>query len=192
MKINYRLYKDNELVELLRASNKDENLIFSEIYDRFAQKVKSYCKYMISNSVHAEDIFQETFIHFFKNVKAGKEVTTVPGYLLSISRNLCLKYFRDKRTTVPLDNDELRVDESNNYANNELYGLIEGCLPLLDDMYKEAFILREIDGLSYNEVAEVTKTSLNNAKSRVFRAHKQILKLLKPYIKDLSRFKEPD
>ena len=60
-------------------------------------------------------------------------------------------------------------------------------LDLLEDIYREAFVLREFEGLHYDEIAKVTNTTVTNAKSRVFRAHKQLIKVLDPYLKDLSK-----
>jgi RNA polymerase sigma-70 factor (ECF subfamily) len=64
--------------------------------------------------------------------------------------------------------------------------MITRSLDLLDDEYREAFILREYSGLSYKELAEVTGISVANAKSRVFRAKERIKHILKPVLKDLS------
>ena len=76
--------------------------------------------------------------------------------------------------------------ESQNYEQKELLDLITHSLELVDDDFREAFVLREYSGLSYKEIAEVTNITLANAKSRVFRAKQQIKTILKPYLKDLS------
>ncbi len=142
---------------------------------------------MVQNSEQCEDIFQETFITFFNNIVAGKKIQSTKPYLLSIARNLCLKYYRDKKTTVPLDLNMFVVDERNKYEHNEMFSLIVKALQLLDDKYREAFIMREFEGLPYSEIAKVCETSVTNAKSRVFRAHKKLLNILEPYLKDLAK-----
>lgn len=142
---------------------------------------------MLQNREQTEDIFQESFIIFYNHLIEGKQIENVKGYLLSIARNLCLKFFRDKKPTVDFEPDSFSVDESNQYESNEMFGLITKALQLLDDIYREAFILREFDGLSYKEIAEICNTSVTNAKSRVFRAHKQIIDILQPYLKDLAK-----
>jgi RNA polymerase sigma-70 factor (ECF subfamily) len=142
---------------------------------------------MIHNSELSEDVFQETFIYFFKNIKDNRELLNPAAFLMSIARNLCLKFYRDKNTTVPLDTEQFFVDERNNFENNEMFSLIVKALQVLDEKYREAFILREFDGMAYDEIAKICDTSVTNAKSRVFRAHKQIIEILKPYMKDLAK-----
>ena len=175
------------MIELIRNDRRLRDSAFSEIYDRYAVKVRGFCNYMIQNSDHVEDIFQETFIYFFSNIRENRELTNPPAFLMSIARNLCLKYYRDRKTTVPFTGDEFFVDERNKYDNNEMFSLIVKALQLIDEKYREAFILREFEGNSYDEIAKICDTSITNAKSRVFRAHKQIIEILRPYMKDLAK-----
>ena len=141
---------------------------------------------MIQNSEQVEDIFQETFITFFKRICEGKKIQNSKAYLLSIARNYCLKYYRDKKTTVPFEPEQFFVDERNKYENNEMFSLIVQSLQLLEEKQRTAFVLREFEGLSYDEIAKICDTSLSNAKSRVFRAHKKLIEILQPYLKDLA------
>jgi RNA polymerase sigma-70 factor (ECF subfamily) len=53
--------------------------------------------------------------------------------------------------------------------------------------YKEAFVLREYEGLSYQEIAELTESSLSTVKIRIFRAKQKIREILAPYVADLSQ-----
>lgn len=62
--------------------------------------------------------------------------------------------------------------------------LITTALELLPEDYREAFVLREYDGLPYNEIAELTGASLATAKIRVFRAKEKLRKILEPYLRD--------
>ncbi len=187
MKRNLAKYDDANLLQIMRDSNEQSNIAFSELYDRYAVKVRSFCNYMISSKDQVEDTFQETFIFFFRNITAGKDVTNTLGYLLSIARNLCLKYYRDKKSNVPYDGEAYFIDERNEYEQNEMLDIVVRSLDLLEDIYREAFVLREFEGLHYDEIAKVTNTTVTNAKSRVFRAHKQLIKVLDPYLKDLSK-----
>ena len=71
------------------------------------------------------------------------------------------------------------------FENEELLALIGAAVELLDDEFREAFILREYESLSYEAIAELTGTTVSNAKSRVFRARQKIRKLLEPNIREL-------
>ncbi|MBI3258157.1 MAG: RNA polymerase sigma factor [Ignavibacteriae bacterium] len=74
---------------------------------------------------------------------------------------------------------------SQSYEQKELLDLIARSLELLSFEYREIFILREYDGLSYEEIAEVTGTTVTNAKTRAFRAKQKVKEILQPYLKDL-------
>jgi len=187
VKKELRKYTDSELIALIRKGKKYQSEAFSELYDRHSVKVRSFCHYMIQNSEQVEDIFQESFISFFNSICEGKKITNTRSYLYATARNLCMKFFRDKKTTVPFENEQFFVDETNKYDKSEMLALIEKSLQLLDDIYREAFVMREFEGLSYKEIADITETSVSNAKSRVFRAHKQLIEILQPYLKDLAK-----
>lgn len=187
MQKNLTTYSDNELVGLIQSESDQTEQAFKELYDRYSSKIHAYCFRILNNSEQAEDIFQETFIKFFKKINDTFEAKNVQGYLITIARNLCLNSKRDKMATVPIDNLEFMFHTSQNYENKELLSLITTSLDLLDFDYKEAFILREYDGLSYKEIAQICSTTVNNAKSRVFRAKQKIKKILNPYLKDIAR-----
>jgi RNA polymerase sigma-70 factor (ECF subfamily) len=183
----YSSYSDLDLVKLIEGKKKkDSENAFKEIYDRYSSSVHAYCMRVLSNEEAAEDIFQEVFIKFYRNVRSKVVKTNIPGFLITIARNMCLNHKRDTRQTVPIDNLEFLFPQNQNYEQKELLDLITRSLELVDDDYREAFVLREYSGLSYKEIAEISEISLANAKSRVFRAKKQIKEILKPYLKDLS------
>ncbi|HRK59713.1 MAG TPA: sigma factor-like helix-turn-helix DNA-binding protein, partial [Candidatus Kapabacteria bacterium] len=88
---------------------------------------------------------------------------------------------------VPLDDVEhWLADHSPGYEQQELLNLLTRSLELLDEDHREAFVLREYSGMSHGEIAELTGTSIANAKSRVFRAKQKIKSILLPYLKEFS------
>ncbi len=183
---SYSEYNDNELVEMLTGAKGDKNMAFLELYNRYSAMVRAYCMCVIQNKDHAEDIFQETFVSFFRNVSEGTEIKNVRAYLIGISRNMTYNYRRNKKITVPVELDMLVTDERSRYEKTELMDIIVRSLSLLDLKYRESFILREFQGLSFKEIADVCDITVSGAKSRVQRAHKKLVKILSPYLKDLS------
>ncbi|OGU12493.1 MAG: hypothetical protein A2X61_02550 [Ignavibacteria bacterium GWB2_35_12] len=187
MRHNFSTYTDEKLVFLLRSDKREESEIaFTEVYNRYSSKVHAYCLRILNNNEQAEDIFQEVFIRFFQKIKSNYPDTNVPGYLIKIARNLCLNYKRDKVNTISIQENDVYFEPGKSFENSELLDLITTALELLDFEYKEAFVMREYDGLSYNEIAEVTNTTVTNAKSRVFRAKQKIKEILQPYLKDMA------
>lgn len=183
---NYKNLTDIELVALLQGNKSDASEAFRVLYDRYSSIVHAYCVRVIGDEDKADDIFQETFIKFYQKVQPDTLNTNIPGFLMRIARNLCLNAKRDKKNTVAIEEAEFFVNSSISYEQKELLDLITRSLDLLDDDYREAFVLREYSGLTYEEIAEVMGTSVGNAKSRVFRAKQKIKSILSPYLKEIS------
>lgn len=186
MKNSYIKYSDIELVELLRSSKTKSERAFTVLYERYAAHVRAYCKNMIKNADAAEDIFQETFIRFYKSLNTDFKVINVPAYLIKIARNLALNYFRDKKQMLQVEEVHSIFDSDNNYEQKELLEIVMKALDLLDFKYKEAFVLRKIDGFSLQEIADALEISVEGAKTRVNRARIKLMEILQPYLKDLS------
>jgi RNA polymerase sigma-70 factor, ECF subfamily len=176
---------DDELCRLLRRSKRDSEHAFSELYRRYAPRLHAYCFRILEHKEEAEDVFQETFVRFVKAAREEREMSNVPGYLLRIARNLCLNRKRDHRSLASLDGLDLPATASPMFENEELLSLIGAAVEMLDEEFREAFILREYENLSYEAIAELTGTTVSNAKSRVFRARQKIKKLLEPNIREL-------
>ena len=165
----------------------DSEAAFRELYTRHGRRVHAYCVRIVGNETHAEDIFQETFVRFFNAAKAGERtMTNVPAFLLRIARNLCLNYKRDIRSTVSILDEDF-AHAPHDYDSSELLSLITTALELLDHEQREAFVLRKYQDLSYEEIADLTNTTANNARSRVHRAQQRIREILAPYLTDLNQ-----
>jgi RNA polymerase sigma-70 factor, ECF subfamily len=184
MNNKYRKYNDHELAKLLKSGKKESEAAFTELYNRYSPKVHAYCACMLQNREQALDAFQETFIKFYDNIRPERAITNVSGFLMTIARNHCLNIIRAQRKTVPIENMEFELTVSQGHEQKEIMEMIMRSLDLLDGIYKEAFVLREFDGLDYKNIAEICEISVSNAKSRVSRAREKLLGLLEPYLKD--------
>jgi RNA polymerase sigma-70 factor (ECF subfamily) len=177
-------YSDAELTAMLPGEKSKSEAAFTELYNRYSSMVHAYCFRVLNDNDQAEDVFQDTFIKFYQTLQQSPNSTNIPGFLITIARNQCLNIKRDKRSTVSLDDLEIFDEKRLSFESEELLNLITTALELLDFEYKEAFVMREYDGLSYNEIAEISGLTVTNAKSRVFRAKQKIKEILAPYIKE--------
>lgn len=182
-----RNYSDAELLEIILKGGKEAGEGFTEIYRRYSAKVHAYCVSMIMEQDIAEDIFQETFIRFYKSIDKNFVNINIPGYLMKTAKNLSLNYFRDKKQNIRIEDAEAIIADSNSYENTELINLIMRALDLLDDKYKEAFVLREFNGMSFQEIADIMDLSLTNSKSRVTRARQKLIITLEPYLNEMVK-----
>lgn len=184
---------DDDLCAIVATgSHRESEGAFTELYGRYARRIHAYCSRILSDQQDAEDVFQETFIRFHNTLRKKEADGTAPkqnrntsGLLFTIARNLCLnqKQRNIRWKSEPVEHDMLHAWDKP-YEQKEMVELITTALELLPEDYREAFVLREYDGLPYNEVAEVTGTTLATAKIRVFRAKEKLRKILEPYLRD--------
>lgn len=191
MSLPIKQQTDSDLYAQLSGEKSAAEAAFAEIYARYATRVFAYCRRFLGSYERSQDAFQETFIKFYKTAYQDRPMTNVVGFLFKIARNTCLNHQRiNSREQHPVQFAEEFHAPSAAYSheNQELLKLITMALDLLPEQYREVFVLREYDGLPYEEIAEITATSLTNVKVRVFRAKQQIREILAPYLEELSKF----
>ncbi|NQW29279.1 MAG: RNA polymerase sigma factor [Ignavibacteria bacterium] len=178
---------DLELFAKLSEADHVAQAALTTLYRRYSQRIYTYCRKILGDNHTAEDILQETFVKLFDSGKKSREVENFPAYLMTIARNLCLSHrSRAKRQFVEVEDFHLMVRDVP-YEQKELLQLIQTALELLPEDYREAFVLREYNGLSYNEISEIIGESLDVVKVRIFRAKKKLRDILAPYLEDLHR-----
>jgi RNA polymerase sigma-70 factor (ECF subfamily) len=186
MKANLSKYRDAELIAELKKDRESAEIAFSEIYSRYSQRVYAYCIRMLGHVEDAQDVFQETFLKFYDIAPQQNFVDNIPALLYTISRNLCFNHKRDLKTNLDIE-DYALVSNDKGYDQKELLQLVARALELLDFDYREAFILRQYHGLSYDEIISITGESLAAIKNRVWRAKEKLKEILAPYLEDLSK-----
>lgn len=177
---------DLELYEMVCRGGSEGERGFKELYRRYAPRIHAYCYKILEDKEEAEDVFQETFVKFYLGAREERAMTNLSGFIFRIARNLSLNRIRDRSSFEPIEGIEIKVNADHSLEKNELLGLIANAVELLDLEYREAFVLREYENMSYDEIADIVGCSVANAKSRVFRARQKIRKLLEPNIKELD------
>ena len=179
-------YSDTELYELLRSDQAEQ--AFAEIYARHSSMVYAYCVRMMGDRDKAYDVFQDTFLRFYQSAERHTSMENVKGYLLTISRNLSLnEKKRMSSQTLEFDESLYNPGMSRDHERSEMMDLIAMALELLPHDMREAFVLREYQGLSYKEMTTVLDIKIETAKVRVFRARQKIKEILQPYMEDMNK-----
>ena len=178
---------DIELYAALKLEKPSSEKAFAELYARYSPRIFAYCRRILGDYDRAQDAFQETFVKFFNSAQQEREMTNVPAYLLRIARNLCLNMQRSTKGQISLEEYHLPSSYDMSHDKKELLLLITQAMETLPLDYKEAFILREYEGLSYQEIADMTESSLSTVKIRIYRAKQKIRDILAPYIADISK-----
>ncbi|HYF51768.1 MAG TPA: RNA polymerase sigma factor [Planctomycetota bacterium] len=189
------LASDTELVESVLKGAHER---YSELVRRYKSLVTTYCYSRVGQRETAEDLAQETFVRGFQALDHLKKPSAFSGWLLSIAHNVCIDHLRNKSRTVPLetygDKDsqgqillENKKDEGvmAKMSGDEMKEKILAAINSLTEEYRVTLVLRHVNGLSCEEIAENLNVSLGTVTSRLSRAHK----LLRD---KLQKFVEPD
>ncbi len=181
MESRYARYTDEELFSLLCGGRKEA---FVELYTRFRGRIYAYSLRLVGDKERANDIFQETFIRVYQQcLNSERKVQNVSAYIFTTARNLCLNAIRDQKPTTAVE-DFHQIAYQPNHENIELAELVKTALELLPINHREAFVLREYDGLSYQEIAEITGQTLASVKIHIYRAKDRLRKILSPYLEE--------
>lgn len=172
---------DAELFARLHDEHAVSERAFAELYARYGGRVYSFCLRFLGDADEAKDVYQETFIRFYQSAQHGREMTNVPGFLLTIARNLCLNAKRDRKPTVTVEAVEAALAVPGP-EQREFTQLVTMALEMLPDEYREVFVLREYEGLTYAEIAEIIQASLPTVKVRIFRAKQRLRQILTPFL----------
>ena len=153
---------------------------------------------MSGNCEDILDLTQEALLKMAKNIKNLKDNTKFKTWLNQIVTRLFYDYLRNKNKkliTIPIDKKDDDEDKFNiteipcktctpeeNTLKTELNCIIERSIQKLPDTFRLAIVLREFQGLSYEEIAEITNTNVGTVKSRIARARNKLQSDLKQYI----------
>ena len=178
---------DEALFGLFKGTAMEKQEAFAELYARYSHKVYVFCLRMAGHPDEADYVFQETFLRFFRHeFRPTDRLSNILSYLLTSARNVFLNTKRSNARWSPFEEGS-DVVTMPPYEREELFNMVGAALDLLDASYREAFVLRFYQGLSYKEIAEITGDSVASLKVRVMRAKDRIRSILSPYIADLTR-----
>lgn len=187
MQKNHSEYSDSELFQRLRGEKQVAEEAFAELYNRHSSRIFAYCRRVMGDKEVARDVFQETFLQFYKSAEKEREMTNVLAFLLKIARNMCLNQRRNNRQKLVSFEEYQFPTYDQLPEKSELLQLITTSLELLPHDLREVFVLREYSGMSYTDIGEIVNASLPIVKVRIFRAKQKIREILAPYLEDLER-----
>ena len=174
--------------ELLMKIHSGDSSAFVTLYERHKQGVYLYCKRFLGATPRAEDVFQDVFLKFLENAREGKSIDNVRGYLMAMAHNRCLNVIRDRK--YPTDISELEEFLPAAEAQIGETHDLQRALDALPEVNREALLLCEYQGYTYEEIAQLTNVPLSTVRKRIFRARQRLRTLLG--VKDKNRGQEND
>src|SRR4051812_45842461 len=166
-----RLQSDERLVALTRKGNTPA---FEALVQRYESRLLAFCRHMLGSREDAEDVLQEVFTASFNAMLADERPINARPWLYRIARNRCLNHLR---RPVPVGQDSMDIFErdggqttSDTVHKREEFRQIVADVQDLPETQRTALLLREIDALSYDQIAEAMETTIPSVKSLLVRA----------------------
>ena len=192
-----------DLIQRCCLNRRPDKDAFSELVKRYQSYIERLLYHLAPDWSDRADLNQEVWIRVYRNLHKLKESSRFKSWLGRITTNLFYDELRKrKRHQPPLSLDAPRILEDGdlewevpsdmpnpveNLMTQEFYGQLKQAIADLPEVFRTTIVLREIQGLSYEEIAEMTGVSLGTVKSRIARARHRLQKDLNLYLKIEAR-----
>ena len=191
------LRKDDELIASFKAG---DSTAFDDLVLKYERRVYNHCLRMVSDEVESYDLAQEVFLKVFRKIKNYEHTYSFYTWLYRITVNCCIDYLRKKRRHIQEvslssspgdDQGEVCKDQDipdltfvpeTALVNQELGDTLNAAIAQLSEKLRVIIILKEVEGFTYEEIAEVLACSRGTVKSRLFRARERLKELLADYM----------
>lgn len=184
---------------LVGYAQKGHTKAFSELVRRHHVRVFHTAFGMVGNREDADDLAQIAFIKAFRSLDQFKGQSLFSTWLYRISINCCLDWIKSQQRKYDVKMDDewwfRQADGEALFAGpkrtdyrveqGELRDVLAQVMADMPPIFRSVLVLRELNGLSYQEIASVEGCSVGTIKSRLFRARAQLRKLLRPFYKEL-------
>ncbi len=175
--------------ELIQEAVRGSQQAFRAIVETNQGFVYTVAYRFVNNEQEAEDITQEVFVRLWKNLHTYKQEVKLTTWLYKIVTNRCLDFLksrhgRQRKNKVDIDKTRFVTDQSTPekvFQQQELSRIIHAAADDLTPKQKAVFILRDLEGLSQEEVGEALSMTTGNVKSNLFYARKKMTEKLKAW-----------
>ena len=180
---------DNEKDNITALREGDE-AVFKQVFEAYKDRIFNTILYMVQSNDEAEDLTQEVFVEVFLSIENFNAQSKLYTWIYRIATNKALNHLRFKKAKKrfgsllsifnlsPADEVPDFVHPGILLENKELSQSLHQAIDKLPDKQKTAFILRQLEDLSYAEIAEVMQTSIPSVESLLFRAKQNLQKYL--------------
>ena len=189
---------DHDLVQRVQAG---DTAAFRALFDKYHRRAFAVAMGVVKNQDDALDAVQEAFVKVHKNIHKFQGSSSFYTWLYRIVMNVSIDHVRRTSRRKTLDFDERALHEESEVAGDgalvpsvtdanpgkaalrrELGGAIQAALQELPEHHRAVIVLREIEGMSYEEMAEALEVPKGTVMSRLFHARKKMQAALAPYL----------
>lgn len=189
---------NHDLILRCQTGLRPDRAAFAELLRRYQSQVDRVLYHLAPDWSDRADLAQEVWIRVYRNIHRLQEPSKFRGWLSRIATNLFYDELRKrKRVVSPVSLDAPRsVDDGEmdweiagdtpgpeeELTTREFYEQLRDAIADLPEVFRTTIVLREIEGMAYEEIAEVTGVSLGTVKSRIARARARLQSQLQPYL----------
>ncbi len=185
---------ESELVNELQAGSETA---FEWVVTHYHAPVYSLILGMLGDTSDAADASQEVFLKAFKGIRSFRQGSSLKTWLYRIAIREALNHRRwfkrhlqknvsidaePEEGTAPIEIEDLAATPFDQLAAHEIQVAVQGALQQVPEIFRSAVILRDLEGLSYEEVAEVLDCSIGTVKSRILRGRRALKEILEPLL----------
>ncbi len=193
------IYSQKSDRDLVIACQRREQAAFEELVKRHQKTVFALLYQLAPDWQDTSDLAQEVFIRVWRSINNLRNPSSFRSWLTQIVTNLFYDELRKRPRKLPtVSMDDNMGDEDGDGStkdvpdestlpdekvlNAELSDVIRQAMLRLPEQFRTSIVLREVEGLSYEEIAVITKTEMGTVKSRIARARLKLQEMLKPYL----------
>ena len=188
--------RDN--TQLVAAHLSGDARAFQELVSLYRTRLLNFVNRMIGDRERAEDLVQEAFIRVYRHLHRFDSTKKFSTWIYTIASNLAKNELRNRsrsplvlyQSLRPVDDPDqrpLQFEDSSTrpddmFATRSLRELVDTTVATLAPHHREIFVMRELDGRSYEEIAALTNCNLGTVKSRLNRARHAFAERIEPYL----------
>lgn len=180
---------------LLLAARSGDKMAFRYLVERYEPVVAATINGMLGSGPDADDVGQETFIRFYKNLDVFEEKSSIKTYLVRIAMNRSIDELRRRkksqkrnRSVDDLEGSVLEPSEDGSKISDirSDQEIVKRAIDQLADDHRSVVVLRMIDGYSTKETAAILDIPEGTVLSRLARANKKLAEILEPYMREIN------
>ncbi|HSQ28744.1 MAG TPA: sigma-70 family RNA polymerase sigma factor [Gemmatimonadaceae bacterium] len=175
-----------------------EERAFQELVERYQTRLLNFIYRTIGDREKAEDLVQEVFIRVYRHIHRFDRTKKFSTWVYTIASNLAKNELRNRSRNPlvlfqtikgnwdeddrPLQFEDPSARPDDMFRKRHLRALVEETVARLPEHHRQVFVLRELEGKSYEEIAEITECNLGTVKSRLNRARTAFASIIEPKI----------
>lgn len=192
-KAQMRQLSNEDLMEKFQSGYEEA---FTILVDRFKDRLHNFLYRYTHDHQDCEDLVQETFLRVYRSRHSYERIAKFSTWMYTIALNLAKSLYKKKQrmTTITIHEDEsdpddqpMKLEDSNILPDQSLHEKmcidhLEKALEELSDDFREVIVLRDIQQMAYDEIAEITDLPMGTVKSRINRGRAQLQDILEEYV----------